>query len=81
MVIYIICVQHNGGFLPDMILLTLSMSLALGNPIKCHEGILSFLSLQPMFLLTPKRFDKFRAHPKLDCVDGEKVNACLHMFV
>ena len=34
-----ISVQCNGGFLPDILLLTAS-----GFPIKCHE---KFLSLQP----------------------------------
>ena len=34
--------QHNSGFLPDILLLTLRSS---GNPIKCLEEM---LSLQPM---------------------------------
>ena len=38
----------------DVILLTLSMSLPSGNPIKCHEEV---FSLQPMILR--KRFDIF----------------------
>ena len=38
--------HNNGGFLPDMILLS--------NPIECHEEV---LSLQPVIL--PKHFDIF----------------------
>ena len=48
-------VQCNGGFLPDIILFTLGMSLQSGNPTKCHEEVFDFL--QPMF--PPKRFDTF----------------------
>ena len=48
-------VQHNGGFLPDIILLTQCyMLLPLGNPFKCYEKV---LYLQPM--IPPKRFDIF----------------------
>ena len=47
----VVSVQYNGGFLPDMILLT-QCYLPSGNPIKCHEDV---LSLQPM--VPPKRFD------------------------
>ena len=47
---------YNGAFLPDIILLTLSMLLPpSGNPIKCHEEF--FLSSQPRF--PPKSFDNF----------------------
>ena len=42
-----VSVQCNGGFLPDMTLLTLCLPSR--NPIKCHEEV---LSLQPMFLST-----------------------------
>ena len=45
-------VQYNGGFLPDIILLTLSMRLTFENPFKYHQ---EFLSPQPMF--PPKYFD------------------------
>ena len=47
-------VQYNGGFLPDIILLTQSMLSASGNLFKCHEEV---LYLQP--LIPPKRFDIF----------------------
>ena len=46
-----ISVQYKGGFLPDVILLTQSILLPLGNPTKCHE---EGLSLQPM--ISPKQF-------------------------
>ena len=46
-------VQYNGGFLPDIILLTRCYS-ASGNLFKCHEEV---LYLQP--LIPPKRFDIF----------------------
>ena len=49
-----VSVQYNGGFLPDIILLTLCHYLPSGNPIKGHEEV---LSLQPM--IPPKRFDIF----------------------
>ena len=39
-----VSVQHNGGFLPDIILPS-------GNPFKCNEEV---LYLQPM--IPPKRF-------------------------
>ena len=55
MAIINVSVQFNGGFLPDMILLTLSMLLLLANPIKCDEQV---LSLQPK-CFPPKRFDNF----------------------
>ena len=47
MAINVVSVQHkNGGFLPDILLLTqLAMLLPLGNPLKCHEEV-SFL--QPL---------------------------------
>ena len=44
-----VSVQYNGGFLPDMTLVD-PMLLPTGNPIKCHEEVLS---------LQPKRFDIF----------------------
>ena len=69
-----VSVQYNGGFLPDIILLTQCyyhrgirlyamksnpfichvdpMLLPLGNPIKCHQEVLSWR--QPM--LPPKTF-------------------------
>ena len=47
-------VQYNGGFLPDIILLTQCYYHTLGNPIKFHEEV---LSLQPM--IPPKRYDIF----------------------
>ena len=47
-------VQYNGGFLPDIILLT-QCYLHSGNLFKCHEEV---LYLQP--LIPPKkRFDIF----------------------
>ena len=46
-------VQYNGGFLPDIILLT-QCYLPSGNLFKCHEEV---LYLQP--LIPPKRFDIF----------------------
>ena len=48
-----VSVQHNGGFLPDIILLT-QMLLPSGNPFECHGEV---FSLQPM--IPPKRFDIF----------------------
>ena len=42
----VVSVQHNGGFLPGIILSVDPMLLPLGNPFKCHEDIL--LSLQSM---------------------------------
>ena len=47
--------SYNGGFVPDVILLTLRYFYTIipwGNPIISHE---EFLFLQPM--LQPKRFD------------------------
>ena len=46
-------VQYNGEFLLDIVLLN-PMLLPSGNPIKCHEEV---LSLQPMF--PPKRVGIF----------------------
>ena len=46
--------QHNGGFLPGIILLIQSMLLPSGNPFECHEEV---LFLQPM--IPPKCFDMF----------------------
>ena len=47
-------VQYNGGFLPDIILLTRCYLHRSGNLLKCHEKV---LYLQP--LIPPKRFDIF----------------------
>ena len=50
-----ISVQHNGGFLPGIILLTQCYyHNASGNPFKCHEEVLYLQSMIP-----PKRFDIF----------------------
>ena len=49
-----VSVQYNGGFLPDIILLTQCYYIPSGNPFKCPEQV---LSSQPMIL--PKRFDIF----------------------
>ena len=49
-----VSVQYNGGFLPDIILLTQCYYIPSGNPFKCPEHV---LSSQPMIL--PKRFDIF----------------------
>ena len=35
-----ISVQHNGGFLPDIILLTQGYYHTLGNPVKYHVVVL-----------------------------------------
>ena len=61
-----VSVQYDGGFLPDIILLTLigSMLLPSGNPFKCHEEVLYF-----QLLIPPKRFDIFS--PRLG--DAQKV--------
>ena len=48
-------VQHNGGLLPGIILLTQSMLLPSGNPFKSHK--IFCIYLQPM--VPPKRFDIF----------------------
>ena len=48
-----VSVQHNGGFLPGIIVVD-PMLQPLGNPLKCHEEV---LYLQPM--IPPKRFDLF----------------------
>ena len=45
-------VQHNGVFLPGIILTVDPMPLPSGNPFKCHKDV---LYLQPM--IPPKRFD------------------------
>ena len=45
----VVNVQHNGGFVPDIII---PMLLPLGNPIECHEEV---LSLQPT--IPPKLVD------------------------
>ena len=46
--------QHNGGFLPDMIVLTQCYYLPSRNPFKYHEEVLS-CSLPGM--IPPKGFD------------------------
>ena len=46
--------NHNGGFLPGIILLTQCYYHPSGNLCKCHEEV---LYLQPM--IPPKRFDIF----------------------
>ena len=48
-----VSVQHNGGFLPGIILLTQCHNHR-GEPFTCHEEV---LFLQPM--IPPKRFDIF----------------------
>ena len=53
-----VSVQYDGGFLPDIVLLTS------GNPFKCHEEVLYF-----QLLIPPKRFDIFS--PRLG--DAQKV--------
>ena len=53
MAIKVSAVQNNGGLLPDIILLD-PVLLPSGDPLKCHEEV---LSLQPM--MSPKRFDIF----------------------
>ena len=59
-----VSVQYDGGFLPDIVLLTQSMLLPSGNPFKCHEEVLYF-----QLLIPPKRFDIFS--PRLG--DAQKV--------
>ena len=46
----IVCVQYNGGLLPDIILLI----QCYGNTFKCHEDVFSLQTMIP-----PKRFDIF----------------------
>ena len=41
-----VSVQHNGGFLPDIILLTQSYYLLSENPFKCDEEV---LYLRPIY--------------------------------
>ena len=48
-----VSVQHNGGFLLGIILLTQCYN-HWGNPFKCHEEVLYLQSMIP-----PKRFDIF----------------------
>ena len=45
-----------------------SMSLPSGNPFKCHEEV---LSLQPMNMIPPKRFDIFFPRTR-GCSEGSK---------
>ena len=52
--INVVSVQHDGGFLLGIILLTQCYYHRGGNPFKCHEEV---LYLQPM--IPPKRFDIF----------------------
>ena len=49
--------QYNGGFLPDIMLLTRCYLHRGRNLFKCHEEV---LYLQP--LIPPKRFDIFFPH-------------------
>ena len=61
-----VSVQYNGGFLPDLILLTLCYyHPSAKNPIKCHEEVLPW---QPMFPL--KHFDGML-----------KMFRCVHIFL
>ena len=48
-----VSVQYDGGFLPDIILLT-QCYLPSGNPFKYHEEVLYF-----QLLIPSKRFDIF----------------------
>ena len=61
-----VSVQYDGGFLPDIILLTQCYYHrgTPGNPFKCHEEVLYF-----QLLIPPKRFDIFP--PRLG--DAQKV--------
>ena len=56
MAINIVSVQHNGGFLPGIILFVdpCNVLLRSGNPFKCHEEVLYLQRMIP-----PKRFDIF----------------------
>ena len=69
MAINVVSVQYNGWFLPDIILYYSVDSIMLipsGNPIICHEEV---LSLQPMF--PTKRFDNFsRCLVSGECSEG-----------
>ena len=56
-----VSVQYDGGFLPDIVLLT-QCYYHRGTRLKCHEEVLYF-----QLLIPPKRFDIFS--PRL----GEKV--------
>ena len=58
-----VSVQHNGGLLPDIILLT-QCHYHRGTRLNGHEDV---LSLQPMILPT-KRFDSFP--PCVGCSEG-----------
>ena len=51
----LISVQYNDWFLYDMVSTVDPMLLPSGNPIKCHEKV---LSLQPI-MFPPERFDIF----------------------
>ena len=61
--INVVSVPYHGGFIPDMILLTQCGTL--GNPIKCHEEV---LSLQHM--IQPKGFDIFSPLLAGGCSEG-----------
>ena len=66
-----ISVQYNGGLLPDMILSVDPMLLPSGNPLKCHQEV---LSLQPM--IPPIRFDFF-----LPDWGMLRKSRCVHIFL
>ena len=58
-----VSVQYDGGFLPDIVLLT-QCYYRRGTRLKCHEEVLYF-----QLLIPPKRFDIFS--PRLG--DAQKV--------
>ena len=71
----VVSVQYNGGFSPDIILLTqFYILLPSGNSIECHEE----LSLQPMF--QPELFDNFSTC-LFDWVDAQKVQMRSDFFL
>ena len=57
-----ICVQYNGGIIPDIILLT-RCDCIIGEPVWYHE---EFLSLQPMFPPTKSCDNKFILNNNVD---------------
>ena len=67
-------VQYNGGFLPDIILLTRCYYLRQTQlyPMK------SFLSLQPMF--PPKRFDMFFSPARVDAQNHRGLDAFMFFY-
>ena len=62
MVINVVNVQYNGGFLPGNYIVDPKLPPS-GNPFKCHEEV---LHLQP--IIPPKRFDIF--HLTGGCSEG-----------